>query len=294
MQHMAQESTADDVHSDRRELKVLDAKFTIGGLQDRLFELLSAIEAEGSLVAAAKKAGLSYKGAWDIIERASRHSPRALIDRNPGGGSDRGTRLTETGSALLGIHRKLEKHKLDLLRELNRDLAEDPILLQWYRGLILQSSARNQWRAEVLSVKSGVVRHEVTLRLEGGATLIASVSRKINSLMPLDFGRSVIALVKAPMVLLISEAECFEVSAENQFDGQVSDIFQDPISTEIIVRLPSGDHVVAAVSVDEMSELDVKVGDRVTVSFDADAVVIAALPLTKNKKEETHRWSRPG
>lgn len=268
-----------------RELQILDAKFSIGGLQDRLFDLLSAIEQEGSLVAAAKKAGLSYKGAWDIIERACDLSPRPLIDRSPGGGPDRGTRLTVTGRKLLDIHRRLEQAKKGILQELNRELETDPILLQWYRRLIHQSSARNQWRAEVLTLKLGVVRSEVTLRLPMGALMVASVSRETISRMALNYGSQVIVLVKATMVHLVAKSQDYDFSAENHFEGVISDIIQDEVSAEIIVNLASGDRVVTTLGVDEYAEIGVGEGDNVSLFFDAGAIVLATLPASGEVKK---------
>lgn len=285
MTPLAQTPGLDETTTPRRELQVLDAKFSIGGLQDRLFDLLSAIESEGSLVSAARRAGLSYKGAWDIIERACDLSPRPLIERSPGGGRDRGTRLTVTGRKLLDIHRRLEQSKKSILQELNRDLANDPILLQWYRRLILQSSARNQWRAEVLDLKSGVVRSAVTLRLPMGAMIVASLSRESVSKMALDMGAQVIVLVKASMVHLVAGALEFDFSAENHFEGVISDIIQDEISAEVIVNLASGDRVVTTLSVDEYVEIGVEEGDNVSVFFDAEAIVLATLPATREVKK---------
>jgi molybdate transport system regulatory protein len=261
-----------------REFNILDATFSIGGLQNRLFQLLSAIDEAGSLVAASKKAGLSYKGAWDMIERASLLSPRPLIDRSPGGGTDRGTRLTETGRALLEIHRRLEVRKKDLLKALNREFSLDPILLQWYHRLILKSSARNQWRAEVLSIKMGVIKSEVSVRLPDGAILIANLDRESTSQLQLEFGTHVIALVKASMVHLVTEAEDFLFSAENQFEGRVSEILQDAVTVEIFVDLPSGDRIVTTLSLTAFLDMGVEEGDRVTIFFDSEAVILASLP----------------
>ena len=261
-----------------REFNILDATFSIGGLQNRLFQLLSAIDEAGSLVAASKKAGLSYKGAWDMIERASLLSPRPLIDRSPGGGTDRGTRLTETGRALLEIHRRLEVRKKDLLKALNREFSLDPILLQWYHRLILKSSARNQWRAEVLSIKMGIIKSEVSVRLPDGAILIANLDRESTSQLQLEFGTHVIALVKASMVHLVTEAEDFLFSAENQFEGRVSEILQDAVTVEIFVDLPSGDRIVTTLSLTAFLEMGVEEGDRVIIFFDSEAVILASLP----------------
>ena len=47
--------------------------------------LLAAIAEHGSLTAAAKAAGLSYKGAWDAIEQMSNLAGEALVVRVVGG-----------------------------------------------------------------------------------------------------------------------------------------------------------------------------------------------------------------
>ena len=264
--------------SDLREYRILDATFSIGGLQGRLFELLSAIDETGSLVAASKRAGLSYKGAWDMIERAVLLSPRPLIERNPGGGNDRGTRLTETGQGLLSIHRRLEAKKSKMLRELNLEFASDPILLQWYRGLLLRSSTRNQWVGEVAAVKTGVVNAIVTVRLTSGAFIVAHVSRSFQKDLKLDAGTPVIAVVKAPMVHLLRDVGDYELTAENQFEGQVLEIHRDNVAAEVIISLPSGDSIVTTLSVEGIDQLDIREGDSVLACFDADAVILAAMP----------------
>lgn len=260
------------------EFQILDVTFSIGGLQDRLFELLSAIDEAGSLVAAAKRANLSYKGAWDMIERASLLSPRPLIERNPGGGSDRGTRLTETGRGLLEIHRRLEIRKSGILQDLNRELSSDPILLQWYHRLILQSSARNQWQAEVLSIRMGVVRNEVRVQSSDGAVLIGNLSRDSIIKMQLVFGSKVIAMVKTPMVYLLTDMEGYHLSAENQFAGTVEYMVQDELDVEVIIRLCSGENMIATLSHERFSEMDLKEGATVMVCFDADALILASFP----------------
>lgn len=263
---------------DLLEPTIVDATFTIGGLQPRLFELLAAIDESGSLVAASKRAGLSYKGAWDMIERAALLSPRPLIDRNPGGGSERGTRLTETGMGLLAIHRRLDARKTIILRELNREFAGDPLLLQWYRGLILRSSTRNQWIGEVVNVNEGIVNAMVTLKLSTGTEIIAHVGRAFQKELKLESGTPVIAVVKAPMVHLLMDADDFCLSAENQFEGVVRAVHRDDVAAEVIIGLPTGDAIVTTLSVEGIDQLNIHVGDPVTAAFDAEAVILAALP----------------
>lgn len=254
---------------------MLDARFLIGGLPEKFFSLLSAIEEKGSLIAAAKRAGLSYKGAWDMLERAGQLSPRPLIESSAGGGKARGTRLTVTGRRLLEIHRALEIRKQALLRQLNEELASDPIVLQWYRRLILKSSTRNQWRAEVLSLKKGVVTQIVTLRLPGGAQLSASFPEESLTPMRLEHGTAVIAMVKAPMIHLVAQHCPLRFAAENQFDGRVVSAVLAGSDAEVRVLLETQDEVVSVLSLQEWAELEVQEGDPVRVMFDAEAVLLA-------------------
>ena len=77
---------------------------TIGGQklggQDRV-ELLSAIAAHGSITAAAKAVGISYKGAWDAIEAMNNLAGEPLLERVAGGKGGGGTRLTSRGTQLV-------------------------------------------------------------------------------------------------------------------------------------------------------------------------------------------------
>ncbi|MEY2681282.1 MAG: hypothetical protein RL661_1513, partial [Pseudomonadota bacterium] len=110
--------------------RLIDAEFIIGGgLNAKVFNLLAAIEREGSIVHAAKAAGLSYRGAWDMIERASDLSPRPLIAKVIGGGEEKGTRLTETGQSLLAAYRRLQEEKVQFLDRLNAEFGHNPIIL---------------------------------------------------------------------------------------------------------------------------------------------------------------------
>jgi len=55
----------------------------VGALDSRMIGLLRAIEQSGSINQAAKQTGLSYKGAWQMIERANNLAPKVLIPQLP-------------------------------------------------------------------------------------------------------------------------------------------------------------------------------------------------------------------
>lgn len=60
-------------------------------------ELLGHIERAGSISAAAKAMGMSYRRAWLLVDAMNRCFREPLVETHPGGGADRGARLTEAG-----------------------------------------------------------------------------------------------------------------------------------------------------------------------------------------------------
>lgn len=60
-------------------------------------QLLQAIEHAGSITAAAKELGLSYRKAWKMISIMNEEAPKPLVIREVGGSQGGGTRLTIEG-----------------------------------------------------------------------------------------------------------------------------------------------------------------------------------------------------
>ncbi|MHB1512651.1 MAG: winged helix-turn-helix domain-containing protein [Acidiferrobacter sp.] len=71
-------------------------------------ELLEKIGELGSISAAARALGLSYKGAWEAVERINNLAASPLVVRTPGGRSGGGSALTPFGLQALSAFRRLE------------------------------------------------------------------------------------------------------------------------------------------------------------------------------------------
>lgn len=272
--HRALDSTENRL-SQAIETPLVDAELLIGGLGSRFFSLLQAIEAKKSLVYAAKASGLSYKGAWSMIERAEALSPRPLIERNPGGGQGRGTRLTETGLALLAFHGRVELQKQLFLAGIQQNDVLDPLILQWHRKIRVQTSCRNQWRGEILSLKLGAVRALVTVRLEGGAVLIANLGRNRMVEEKMPYGVPALVLVKSSSVQISPDPQGYQWSHENQMPGTLLALRRDPASIEALIELPGGDRVVMTSAIEEFEALDLSIGHAVRVLINASEVLLA-------------------
>ena len=71
-------------------------------------DLLEAIAREGSISAAGRVMGMSYRRTWLLVDEMNRCWRDRLVETMPGGGKARGARLTDTGATVLAAYRALE------------------------------------------------------------------------------------------------------------------------------------------------------------------------------------------
>ncbi len=93
-------------------------------------DILDGIRETGSIAAAGRRMGMSYKRAWSLVERMNRSFREPLVSTSRGGHSKGGAALTETGEQVLTLYRRIETEaeravepELGALRAL---MAEEP------------------------------------------------------------------------------------------------------------------------------------------------------------------------
>lgn len=97
-------------------------------------ELLEKIAAFGSISAAGRAMGMSYRRAWDLVEQLNRVFGKAVVASQVGGKSGGGAHLTALGLALVSHYRAIEQaaaaaagpHLAAIQAELARSGADDP------------------------------------------------------------------------------------------------------------------------------------------------------------------------
>jgi molybdate transport system regulatory protein len=70
-------------------------------------DLLEAIGREGSISAAGRAMGMSYRRAWLLVDTMNRCFRAPLVETHPGGGTQAGAKLTAEGEAALTAYRAL-------------------------------------------------------------------------------------------------------------------------------------------------------------------------------------------
>jgi molybdate transport system regulatory protein len=70
--------------------------------------LLDAIAETGSISAAARRMGMSYRRAWTLVEAMNRDFVRPLVETNAGGAGGGGASVTALGTEALSRYRAME------------------------------------------------------------------------------------------------------------------------------------------------------------------------------------------
>jgi molybdate transport system regulatory protein len=71
-------------------------------------DLLEAIAGTGSITAAARQMGMSYRRAWLLVDTMNRCFKRPVVEAEAGGKRGGGTRLTTLGSEVVRHYRRIE------------------------------------------------------------------------------------------------------------------------------------------------------------------------------------------
>lgn len=240
-----------------------------------MIRLLQAIDSTGSINRAAKLAGLSYKGAWQMIERANNFSPKVLISTATGGVNGGGTSLTSAGRSLLELFNDIERQHTAFLQDINRKLEADTEMLLLLKPLTIKTSATNQLFGNVTAIQLGSVNAEVFVQLKGGQQIVASLTLSELSTQALAPGQDVLLLINSSDISVVTNSADFRLSTRNQLQGNVIRIHLDQVACEVVLRLSGDDSITVSLTQVSAAALDLQPGMTVAAVFKSNAVLLA-------------------
>ena len=85
-------------------------------------ELLERIAETGSISSAAKEMGMSYKKAWEMVNRLNKQTINPVVIPHTGGEKGGGSTITEEARELRHYHRLLRQRFAEFLEEETRGL----------------------------------------------------------------------------------------------------------------------------------------------------------------------------
>ncbi|WP_340819611.1 molybdenum-dependent transcriptional regulator [Methanolobus sp. WCC4] len=152
-------------------------------------ELLKAIDEERSLRKACMKMDISYKHAWNVLNKISERLGKDVVT-TVRGGKDQGTFLTDEGRRLI------EEYEMN--RKFINNTMEDE---GSWENLGLAISARNKILGKVISVEKDGIVGKVRIEIEPTALTSVITSEAIDRL-DIKEGDEVFAIIKSTEVLI--------------------------------------------------------------------------------------------
>jgi molybdate transport system regulatory protein len=221
---------------------------------DKRIEILRRIGEGGSISEAARRAGVSYKAAWQAIETLGNLAGTPMVEKTVGGSGGGGALLTPAGrhvldaAVLLGQARAQVLHTLQAatLRAAGERVETAGIgharAGPGLAALALRTSMRNLFPCEVrsLSRTGGLVR--VGLALPEGPLLYARITRESAQLLELARGLHLLALCKAAAVRVAADIAPSE--GHNVLAGVVQRASRAASGGEVSLRLAGGSSLV--------------------------------------------------
>jgi molybdate transport system regulatory protein len=139
----------------------------------------------------------------------------------------------------------------------------------------MKASARNQFQGTVSDVIIGAVNAEVHVSLKGGETIVAAITKESAETLAIKNGMNIIALVKAPQIIIVTDFGGYRLSARNQLQGSVSQVKSGAVNAEVDIVLKGGEVIAATVTNDSVEALGLAAGQTATAVFKAGAVILA-------------------
>ncbi len=230
-------------------------------------KLLEKIEETGSMSKAAKVVGMSYKAAWDAIDKMNNLAEEPLVIKVTGGRQGGGSTLTPFARELIKTFYNLAEARDRTLEQLEDEKRT---------GIsFFMASTKNLFSCHVQSIVSGDVNATVGLKLRGGDMLAAVVTRDSVKRLALNQGDRTYALVhESSISLLKGDGRNLAVSARNRLFGKVSRITTAGVSAEVEIRLPGGQNIYITMTAASIDSMDLQEDNEVTALFKAQNVMI--------------------
>lgn len=230
--------------------------------------LVEAIGETGSISAAARRLGISFRAGWDAVQALNNLFDAPLIEASPGGASGGAAKVTPRGARLVEAYRRMETRLAQAWAEVEADGAD-----LWSLGM--KTSARNALRGVIDRISEGAVDAEVALKVAEGLTITALVTKASVADLGLRAGAPAIALIKSSFVILAAGEERLRTSARNQLPGRIISRHDGSVNSEIVLELAGARTLTATLTLESADALELRVGAPTIALIKAPHVILA-------------------
>lgn len=134
-------------------------------------------------------------------------------------------------------------------------------------------SARNQLKGKIESIKEGQVNAIVTLKIDGGNTIVATISLSAVKELELAPSKEATAVIKATEVLIGTGD--FKISARNQLAGEIVAVKEGAVNATVTLKIDGGSEITSTISIAAVKELGLATGVKAKAIIKATSVMIS-------------------
>jgi molybdate transport system regulatory protein len=236
-------------------------------------ELLLFIEETGSITKAAKMMKMSYKAAWDAVDSMNNLSEFPLVQSSKGGKGGGGTHLTEYAKELIATYKVLSEEHQRFLETLSQRINQKNGHFRLLESMSVQMSARNQLKAKVSKIQNGAVESGIFLALQGGESIMATITNDSLATLNLTIGSEVYALFKANSVVIDRDVN-LQKNDRNRFLGKVNRISRGSFDAEVIVAIKGGNTICSTMPIETLDELNLQEGAEVVAFCKPNTIIL--------------------
>lgn len=153
--------------------------------------LLKAINEFGSITAAAKKIGMSYRFAWNQIKEIERATNQTILKTKIGGENGGSAELTLQAKEILNDYDRTNKYLSQVLKDKEH--------WQW---IGLKISARNRLKGVIEDIEKGSVTSKIKIKINKPITVTAVITKEAVDDLKLSTGDIVEAVIKSTEVMI--------------------------------------------------------------------------------------------
>lgn len=244
-------------------------------LVGKALSLIRNIDEKGSISRAADAVPMSYKSAWDLINRLNNSSVHPIVTATTGGRNGGGARLTPHGKTVLQLYSSLEQNFSNMINSLDGPVPDIQNFFSMMKGLLMRTSARNQLAGTVKHIQKGMVNSQIKIAVNEKTLITATITNESVSNLELREGDEVTALIKASSVVIFTDTGTVKTSLDNMLNGNIVEIIDGSVNSEVIVDIDGGKTITSVVTKESVETLCIKKGNRIFVAFSASQVILA-------------------
>lgn len=135
-------------------------------------------------------------------------------------------------------------------------------------------SARNQLMGKVSAIFEGSVNNEVIITLDNGDEIVTVITKQSCKTLGIGLEKEVMAIIKAPWVVLANPDSGFAFSARNQFEGTIEEVIKGAVNSTVRLITQKGLSLTAVVTNESVDEMALEVGKQILGLVKASSIIV--------------------